>query len=162
MNKSDLEDMEDLLDVVETAPNRSTQQKDDAIVAKRMDAAALEMAARKTYNPSTDYQSTTWTSQGMYAEMVSKRRPMSASAAVSSSSGEKDQSRSTKLMSTLPAVVPSGRSQGMTKRPQNDLQNDGPAVGSLLDKHIRQLQNQTSNFVVPIIKVTDHFPRFIE
>jgi hypothetical protein len=145
LNRSELDDLEELLDVVDSVPKKTEQQKDDAILARRMDTATLEMAARKTYNPTTDYQSTTWTSHGLYANMSSKQRPMSASAAVAGSSRENDQNRSTKLISTLPEAV--------TMRDQKGPQVDRDAVGSLLDKHIRHLQNQTNDFVVPIIKV---------
>lgn len=153
MNRSELDDLEELLDAVDSVPKKTEQQKDDAIVARRMDAATLEMAERKTYNPTTDYQSTTWTSQGLYANISSKQRPMSASAAIARSSGENDQSRSTKLMSTLPEAV--------SLRGKRDPQVDANAVGSLLDKHIRQLQHQSNDFIVPIIKVCAFHFRYL-
>jgi hypothetical protein len=159
MNKSNPEDLEDLLDVVDALAIRGPvpiattalsssgagagPATEDARTATNK-TQSYDYAAKSTYNPKAyadgnkEYTVTTWTPHGLRGELVtsSQRRPQSASAKMMSSSDNNGGGRDRFIGTTLPL---SGTENGV--------------VGSLLDKHIRKIQQDTTDFHVPIIKV---------
>ena len=111
--------------------------------------------AKKTYNPNAyregtkEYTVGTWTAHGL-REDLTKRRPQSASAARDKYTEDFSE------FYQLSAGKPPRPKTAQIKSPSPTGNRDEEA-GSLLDKHIRKMQQEVPEFKVPIIKVKKIF-----
>jgi hypothetical protein len=178
LNTSTLEDIEEILDSVDIVPikqelleisqqpmedgDRDEYAEDKIKPVPSGEDELFKENAKKTYNPNAyregnkEYMVGTWTAHGL-REDLTKRRPHSASAARDNkytedfsefyqlSAGKPPRPKTAQIKSPSPTGTDRGRG------------NHDEEAGSLLDKHIRKMQQEVPEFKVPIIKVKKDF-----
>ena len=182
LNTSTLEDIEEILDSVDMVPikqelleiSQQPIEDGDEYAEDKMkpvpsgEDELFKENAKKTYNPNAyregnkEYMVGTWTAHGL-REDLTKRRPQSASAARDNKSTD-DFSEFYQLSAGKPPrpktaqiKSPSPTDRGTDRDRDRDRGNHDEEAGSLLDKHIRKMQQEVPEFKVPIIKVKKDF-----